>query len=228
MWRNGRMGPAGLLLGSLAWKPQLLLIAGVALLVRPNWRLLSGVLASVFIHASLFTAVVGTQGWMAYAAVLSEISKGETVLFSEWRLQSLRGALALVFPSGPVLWVGLAAATSVVVAGCWWLGRVKDDRTAFAVAVIGGLLVSPHVYAYVGLLAFAALHLIGEEVLKRRRADSSDLWAYALYWSPIVIDTAQVTRLQPVCAAMLGWLAASIRSSVRSQRRTQVSPESPT
>ena len=205
-WRAERWGMAGLCLGLMAWKPQLLLIGLVAAVVQPRVRLLGGVLAGAGIHAVVFTLVAGPSGWGGWARVLRLLAANEQVFQNRWQFQSLKGSLALWVPRGELYWWTLAAATLVVLLACWRIGRTSDHRVTFAATVLGGLLISPHVYTYDVLLASAGLYAIGQQALQRPSLARSDRAAYTIYWAPLVAGSAQFTSVPPVCAAMVAWL----------------------
>lgn len=206
-WRVGHMFAAGLCLGSLAWKPQLLLIGAMAFAVRPSARLAAGGAAAVAVHAALFTAVAGPGAWWSYAKVLALVSDSPGVFSKVHQLQSLKGAVALVLPQGSlrivVLCVLIAAALAVTV----YIGRkARDQRVTFAAVVLCGILVSPHVYVYDALLAGAGLFLVAQAALERGWHRRSDVTAYALHWSPLLLPFVEVTRVQIVTLLMFLWL----------------------
>ena len=214
-WRDGRMFNAGLCLGSLAWKPQLLLFGIIAFAIRPGLPFAAGWAIALAIHAALFTLAGGSNAWSAYATVLARVSSSPEMQFGKtYQLQSLKGALDLMLPRGPAMFLLLGVLIAATLAVTIFIGRrSRDQRNVFAAVVVCGLLVSPHVYVYDMLLGSAALFLIGQAALDRGVHTRSDVAAYFLHWSPLLLPFVEVTRIQVGVVCALAWLAWKARET---------------
>ena len=214
-WRGRRMFNVGLCLASLAWKPPLLLFGVIAFAIRPSLPLALGGALALAVHAALFTIVGGLSAWPSYGTVLVRVSSSPEMMFAKtYQLYSLKGALELLLPRGPVMFTLLAVLIAVTLALAIFIGRrSRDQRYAFAAMVVCGLLVSPHVYVYDMLLASAALFLIGQAALEHGVRARSDVAAYLLLWSPLLLPLIEVTRIQVGVVCALAWLVWKARET---------------
>ena len=142
LWRAGREGLAGLALGLLLVKPQL----GFLLLLLPflhrSGRAIAGLAAAAAGLSVLSLAAFGPGGLAAWARFIAEVAVASTggATFRPWL--SLRGPLvALGLPAG--LQYGLLAALALALAVALALRR-RDLAADFSLAVVGALLVTPH------------------------------------------------------------------------------------
>ena len=135
--------------------------------------------------------------WGALERVLAAPQKFEPKV---WQMHSLRGALDLVVGHSHLslaLWVMCALAVL-------WLAhrviqRTDDRRLQFAVVVIAGLLVNPHLYVYDLVVLAVPLCGIASWLIDRgmHRADRPlALAAFAVFWAPLLAPFAAVTRVQ--------------------------------
>ena len=97
--RAGRPLAAGVLLGLLAYKPQLCAAAGLALLGAGRWRLLAGFALGA---GALCAATLPVVGWEAWQGLLDQAmqfcQRADRLMRYPGRMYNLRAALALPFP----------------------------------------------------------------------------------------------------------------------------------
>lgn len=146
---RGRAFGAGLAFGALVYKPQYALAIAVVFGLTRTWPVIMGALASAFAQLAIAWVYGGTALMRQYAA---------TVVSAPWQLGALQSrphqmqsllALARLLP-GPVLplvvYGGLVVVVLIVTYRVWT--RSTALRLRQSTLVLGGLLISPHVYVY--------------------------------------------------------------------------------
>lgn len=146
---------AGLWLGVLAVKPQLLLLPIAALLWQRRWRAVGGLAASCGLALVLSWAISGFGGLSAYVALISEAARwGDRFGIHPQALYTLRGlAHAWLRTDDPIQALPFWAAGICLVIGLLWYGwrpghyrQEPGPALQWAMLVIAALLVSPHAY----------------------------------------------------------------------------------
>jgi hypothetical protein len=170
---------AGVFLGLTAYKPQLALLAPLALLATGRWRALIAAGFSVLAVAALSLAVLGAEPWLAF---LNSVRATNEIILSQARAglalnMSAFGAVRLLGGPAALAWaaqIAAALAAVAVVLRVWW--TCDDARLRAAVVLVATPLMSPYVPDYdlavlipgTALLAIAAAHRGG--LLPRERA----------------------------------------------------------
>lgn len=188
---------AGLLLGSLAYKPQLFCMVPVALAAKGAWRALGFTCASAVLLVLLSAAEFGPQAWWLW---LDQVARGGDPAEAQWYGQTfLTGyslyvcaILAGMAPLAAMLLQG--AASLAAAAAAWWSHRrpcAEDAR--LAVLLIATVIATPHLQAYDMLLLGAASILLF--VKSREGIGIFDLALFAGAWAlpllrPSLIPTA--------------------------------------
>ncbi|WP_422375035.1 glycosyltransferase family 87 protein [Roseibium sp.] len=156
---------AGIALGLLTIKPQLGILAPIALIASLNWRTFLSASVTTLVFAGLSAAVLGLGVWQAFwlqAPVASAMMELGGV---EWgKMISVYGGLRLVGLSHMAamalqVLVGLAALV------CVWIAWRRSDRMAVRAPVLvgGALLVTPFALSYdLTLLVVPCAFLIRE------------------------------------------------------------------
>jgi glycosyl transferase family 87 len=146
---DNRYGRAGWWSGMLLFKPPLLAVPGLLLLIKKSWRGISalGLVVVGLGLVSYFT--VGSEGLRAYFAVSQRAMAGEAALsIQPERMHNLRG-LAYFFAAPAwrdYLWYALSlAAIAVVVLQCRRpLGLEAGAYSSWVNIFIGLILIAPH------------------------------------------------------------------------------------
>ena len=169
--RQGREVAAGLALGLVLIKPQLLIVPLLVLLYGRRWRTLAAFAALGGGLSLLVTPLLGGFGWVGrYLAILANVAGAGSTggLIQPGLMENLRGfftRLAIVYgPAGAgggrAAWVlpATALASLLVLAGlAWaWRGRAAFDPAAdpagwdarWAATLLAAVLVSPHSLPY--------------------------------------------------------------------------------
>jgi alpha-1,2-mannosyltransferase len=152
----GRPMAAGMLYGLIAFKPQLALCIGLAMLFSRQWRFVAGALGTL---AVLLTAGLGlgVGVWGEYLQWgLQSGSYAETPGYSLAKSHSLH-TLFLPHTEGPLGWAQRIASWLLVGLVVNWLRRLLSGGLAFGEGhgavqfsglVIATVLLSPHFYTY--------------------------------------------------------------------------------
>jgi len=205
--RRGRDGLAGIVLGCLLYKPQLVLVLALLLGLARRGRALFGLgaMGAVLVAVSLSMSVPAALAYVrlvrSFPTMLADPA------FPTWKMHSLYSFFVLLLPRHLAAAAGLAALASltVLVAVRSLQPPYRPDtlRRWFAVAIWGSVLVSPHVPLYdLSLLVLVALLLRGEQ---RDEA----LWrgGVAAVWAATIVS-------QPLAQALRTALGASLQLSV--------------
>lgn len=150
--RRQREVLAGVALAAVLYKPQLVITLAFALLIARRWRVLAGLVGGGVALVGISWLIVGTDGMRDYLA-LSTTMPGWIYLpgWRVWNMHSWQSFFVLLFPdplASHALTVLFSAATLGVVAVIWRPGSTVPLDLRFALALIGTVLVSPHVFAY--------------------------------------------------------------------------------
>ncbi len=205
-------GQAGLALGFLVMKPQLAVLAGVAMLARRDFCALA---VAVGVAVALAAAVTGLAGWRVWPAYLGDgLAASRLVLETRpadggifecfgtsvfWAVRELGGGLGAAYGVQALAAAGAAA----VVWHIWrvgWGGAVER----MAVTVCLSLVVSPFGYTY---------DMVGYEVAlaacAAKRGWRIDVLDALLFVAPAVC---------PVICAHTGWLLTPLAGAVAAAR----------
>jgi hypothetical protein len=153
---------AGLALGCLAYKPNLLVVPALVFLFAGEWRLLTGMLAGASVQIAASIAGVGWTVFAEYLHVLTTIAQHpEVVQIFPAESHSVAGQLRLWSAPAAVVRAGTLAGLTVAV---WLATRVwratADPRPRWAALVIAALVASPHLLTYDLLLLAVPLVLL--------------------------------------------------------------------
>lgn len=199
-WKAGCWLALGLL------KPQLIALPLLALVLWRSWRALASFSAILFILLAASFAKLGF--WIpAYLHFLAKFNRGaKEVSLYPAAMQNWRGLASALFGSRSAMAFGLQVALSVGSLGAVLLicrsgvsrkrlGTPEHLHARFAIVVLLGILVSPHLYFHdwiVGVPALAVLLLVATEwtrVNGRQWPGSALLWLVAC--SPFVAFALQ-------------------------------------
>jgi hypothetical protein len=223
-FRAGARSRSGVWLGMLTFKPQ---IAGLALALvarRRAWRSLS---VACVVAGALWASVLPLVGRAAVAdhlRLLAALAAGEASLgVHPERMFNLRGFFSVVAPApwSDVLW---AASSASVVLLLLWPPPGRDPgrrgtRRHWAAAVLGALLVSPHVNAHdLALVALAnGLILSAAGARTSVRAAASTLALSAVPTLAIVAGPASTWPSVVVVAMLVAAFGALLAADARAR-----------
>lgn len=185
---------AGLILGLGAYKPQLFMLVPVALLSRRRLAALAGMGVSGGAVLSLSVALVGTAGLRAYGAALSsDVYRNRIVLAMNWKMLSIPALFRGILPAS---FEGLARPIAVLLAlivAAWYYRALRraappTELPGLAAAQLLAIVVSPHAFAYDGLLLSVPVAFLVAQRVPRVRATLGIF--FALSWLMPSLDSA--------------------------------------
>ena len=168
--RRGRDAWAGVSLGFATIKPQGMLTLGVAAVLWRRPAALVSFAATSLLMAALATLALGPAIWGSYVSFLGTYTSSfDRLSVDPAVMWNLRGTLTLILGAGSaqvinaVSYAGLAAAV-IVTAFLWrrgWPRTLGRDVAAlrFALTIVVGLLLSPHLNPHDDVIAVLALAL---------------------------------------------------------------------
>jgi hypothetical protein len=207
--RADRPWLAGAALGMLAYKPTLLLLTPLALLVRRDWRMLAGAAVAATAQFALAAAYFGPGVLVDYgrAAAIAQRNRPFFEVSLEL-MHSLDSFFKLLVPSSRVALACYAIGSSAVAAVALRVWRSRAHlEPRFAVLLVASILVDPHVYSYELTVLVPALIFAMSEALSSRDRRLLAV-AYLVYVLPAFASITAATRIQLSVPAMgvLLWL----------------------
>jgi len=210
---------AGLALGSLIYKPTLVLVLPLAFIYARDYRVLAGASTAAVLQ------VAGTWLYFGHAAISGYVHNFRTVAEHLPRLEarpelmhSLKSFFSILLP-WPIVANTLYVASALVVATI----AVRAWRTAapltlrYAVVLLATVLVNPHVYNYELVVLVPALLCIGSWAIEQRATAVRFIpWLYLCFALPAFDGVTSVTRIQwsvPALAVLTVMVARAARPS---------------
>ena len=207
-FKHNRKFAAGLAVGCLAFKPQLGLVIGTALLIGREWRALGGALVTGLGQLGVAWLVAGSRGLESYAsALLTLVRNPALVQLYPSEVHSIRGFLQLLVPSPMLVAAGGMAGliVALILAGRKWQ-RDAVSGVSWAQVVILTILASPHLLSYDLVLLTCPLLLLADWCLGNDhdpRRSSVTLLLLPLYFAPFSSNLARLIPVQLSVPAMM-------------------------
>ena len=148
--RRNRHFLAGIVIGTMIFKPQLGVVLGIALVVAAEWRILAGAAVAGLAQIGLAWAVSSTFVMRQYVEVLWRLLRDPSLVqIYPTEVHSLRGFLQLLLPQSPLVdFVSLTATVALVaIAIRVWRSR-SDIGLRWGTMVLLTVLASPHLLTY--------------------------------------------------------------------------------
>jgi len=220
---RGRSFTAGVMVGTLAFKPQLAVVIGLVMVAAGEWRIVSGALVAAAAQLAAAWLVGGTDVMRQYLQVLWTLARNPSLVqIYPGEVHSLRGFVHLLVPSDAIA----SVVSLLALIGAVWVG-VSVWKSELPVPVKWGVLVlltvlaSPHLLTYdlvlltVPLLAFASWAITHREHALQPRISRLLLW---LYLAPFSSNLARVAPVQfsVVVMVLLAWSITAASSDSRS------------
>ena len=208
--RDGRPVLAGCCLGMVAFKPQLVIPAGIVWLASQHWRLLGGLTLGVALHLAVGLLVAGPSVTLEWFRTLIALAQDPNLVQGfPHEVHSLRGFWRLLGATPPGLSWLTAASIAAVIVGTVWIWRIRAaPEYHWAALVTATVLVSPHLLTYDLLLMTVPLILISAVSFGARAQSRGLKWlAGGIYLAPLISPTIaglvgiQISTL--LCAGLL-------------------------
>jgi hypothetical protein len=213
-WRRQQPLLAGVALGALVFKPQMLTLAVTAVILLRNWRLAWGVIGGIVLELAAMTMAAGVGVMRAYGHVLRSIADLPNAFEPKpQQIQSLRGFVWTVAGDGVVATaLTILLAIVVVLVAARAMSHPRVSQMKFEVALLAGMLLNPHAYVYDLVILVLPLAAIAGWWFAKTDADASDrvvaALAHAIFWLPLIAPALGMFRLQLTAPAMLALLWA--------------------
>ena len=226
---------AGIALGCLVYKPNLLVAPALTLLLVGEWRTLMGLVAGAMLESLAALTLAGRDVYAQYIGVLVTIAKHpELVQLYPAESHSIGGALRLWSAPPALVMASTAAAVVLAVLGCVSIWRsTTDHRPRWASLVLAALVSSPHLLTYDLVLLAVPIVLIADWVwdITGKRPDGAWIAMLALLylgaWPGTFLARLYGVQISTVGMVMGLWLLAQ-RSGANTGRgivtRSSISP----
>jgi Glycosyltransferase family 87 len=158
---------AGVLLGLLAFKPQMAIVIPFALLALGAWRVILVAALTVLALVALSVALFGLDSWRHYFDINAAYTVASVREFHDtfkYMLASVLAGARTFGLSNPVaLAVQGVVAVATIVLACWAVRRTNDPCRRAFVLVTAAPLITPYVFNYdlVGVAAMLVWMLFG-------------------------------------------------------------------
>ena len=156
---------AGLLLGLLAYKPQIWALIPLALLAARAWRPLVALTATVALLSLATLLLFGSDSWLAFFSAARGASTGAAALEMYERVRDHMTTLyaagkMLGLSDGPAMALQVGGAALAVCAVTWAFARYRLSSELTAILVAGMFLISPYTLNYDMLLLMPAAAML--------------------------------------------------------------------
>ncbi len=236
--RAGRERAAAVWLVVASLKPQVVVAIGAAVLGGRRWRVVGWGLAVLGVTVAAATLVMGVGIWPAYARFLGDyVGSFDVLSVRPTVMWNLRGTITMLV--GPERAAEGAAAINTValvvwVAGlvgiaAWWSRRTWEPASprfqlGFALTLVLGMLLSPHLNPHDGMLLIPA-GTLAYGVLRTER--SGPAFGVLLFAAPFLILVANPLSANEVWGTlvrvpvvimlvMVAWIAVALARTPRS------------
>jgi glycosyl transferase family 87 len=211
-FRRERWFLAGLSLSIAAYKPSLIAIPAVMLIIGACWRAVAGVIAGSALAGVLSVATVGFDGclrWIDTLRVFGLLATGDQASIRRIKYVDFNSFFSILFGAHGIARVCALVATGVVLlllARASW--KSSGDRRQLLAATLALMLVASfYVPVYDTIILATAAVLAAESNVDRKQFQ---LWLLALYLVPFVTqffaEFAHVQILTPLLAGFGLWL----------------------
>jgi alpha-1,2-mannosyltransferase len=206
---------AGVLLGLLAYKPQVWLLVPLALLAARAWRPVIAMGATVLLLALITLLLFGAGFWRDFLAAAAHASTGTAAMEMYQRVHThmttlLAAAKIVGFSDSSAMALQLAGAVLAVGAVIWVFARHRAGPERTAILVTGTFLVSPYTLNYDLLLLMPAAALLflnpaAKGHLPGERAIYLLLWLIPGFCMGLNAASVPVTPLIVLAFAAVAW-----------------------
>ncbi len=226
---------AGLVLGFLLFKPQLVITMAALWLIKRRWQALAGVsiVGGALALACFLFMPTASYDFANLSGKLHTLAHQGS--YPVWKQCSWYGFFTLAMhPQWPVLLRVLTALscllTFAVLLRAWrhpWDPNSESFKLQMAAVIVASLLISPHLYVYdLTILVLPGMLLAGHAV----RSGERSLWSSTLVWPvmlffalPVCLQVAQLTSVQPSVFLLLALLTVLVRLATGA-RQPQTAP----
>lgn len=234
--RRHRHFLAGIVVGTMIFKPQLGVALGIALVMAAEWRVVAGAAAAALAQIGLAWAVSSTSVMRQYVDVLWRLLRDPSLVqIYPTEVHSLRGFLQLLLPHSPfVSFVALTATIALLAIGVRVWRSGGDIGVRWGTLVLLTILASPHLLTYDLLLLTIPVLTFGEWAVNHqddRRHAAVRVCLLLLYLAPFSANLARLwpVQISVIAIGALTWLGVSLSRKAtghdQAQSESTVSPQ---
>jgi alpha-1,2-mannosyltransferase len=213
--KNGlrsRSAMAGLVLGLVAYKPNLLVVPAAIWLLSREWRALGGLIAGALAELAVDVAVAGPGPMREYVSSLVSLAAYPTaVQLYPWESHSIAGFLRLLTPAVPWAAAGLLGLTVAVALGYGVWRSTVDPRVQWAGLTLAAVAGSPHLLTYDLMLLAVPMLLVADVWLDAVDSTPRKWWWLigVLYFAAVpgaLVAKAVHLQLSTVAMVLVLWI----------------------
>jgi len=206
---------AGLVLSLCLFKPTLVALPAVMLLIGRRWRVINGLALGGMLLALASIATVGWDGcraWVGALALNAQVASGAGDAWHRAKYVDLAAFLHLLLgnhATAAAILMAVAAATALAVLGrAWWKAERVVSNELWAATLCFTLVVNGYAPIYDSVLAVAAVALLAatreQHPAKDREAFAA--WLLLLYMVPWLTQAfAEFLHLQLITLVLAGF-----------------------
>jgi hypothetical protein len=209
----------GVLIGLLAYKPQLGLLVPVALAAAGQWRCIGAALATVFLVALASSAAFGWHIWADWLAAMpafsAQFARESTEIL--YLMPTLTAALRMVGAAPSLVGPMQAALALAAAVWVWRACRRGSAPRALLVLVIGTFLAAPYAFVYdLPLLTGAVLLFIDHRLRAEQGFSTGEVaaLALALIFPAIMVHAGKALTVGAPCLVVLAAMLIAQPSKV--------------
>jgi len=231
--KSKRSFTAGMMFGLLLFKPQLVVIIGLVMLVKKQWRFVAGAGTTGLLYAGIMFALGPDVCWQYVQFCTGVTDYVHTSGYDLYKSHCLYGFIVLLAGGKATVAVKCATAlAAVLILGVLWqlLSRKFDpseDRFGqqFSGLVITSLLLSPHLFTYDLTILLLPMWLLTVDTLRKQMTQPSRQATMWLVVGLFVVSgfshiIAAVGGLQLTTLLMLG-LLITLRQTIRGEEKAE-------
>jgi alpha-1,2-mannosyltransferase len=221
---RGRRFLAGVMVGTMVFKPQLGIVVGLVMVVAGEWRIVAGAAVAAAAQLAAAWVIGGTEVMGQYLQVLWTLARNPSLVqIHPGEVHSVRGFVQLLVPAP----AAASAASLFALILAVWIG-VKTWRSGVPHAVKWGLLVlltvlaSPHLLTYDLILLTIPLLVLADWAVTEREHRLQPWIARLLVFLYLAPFSSNLVRLLPlqlsvvVMVLLVILVVAATRTGVRS------------
>lgn len=181
---------AGVLIGLLAYKPQLGLLFPLALIATGRWRTIAAAGLTVVAYAGLSTAWLGTEIWSVFLAntgVVRSVMENGNLPWAKMPSAFIFLAMLGVNHSVAYVFQGLVAVAAALITWLVWR-RCGASPLAGATLVAATLLLSPYTFDYEMAILAIPLALLAQDMVQRGAGTGERWLLLGLFASPALFS----------------------------------------
>jgi len=222
---------AGLVLSVCLFKPTLVALPALMLLVSRRWRVTSGLAAGGAGMALISLATVGLDGCRAWARTLAFSGHMVAGSADSWHLSKyvdMSAFFRLLLGSSPAVTASVLVLVGVAAMGvlgrAWWRKQNLAQNELWAATLCFTLVVSAYAPIYDAVLAVAAVALVAakREQWSEQDREAFGAWLLALYMVPWLTQAfAEFLHLQLITIVLAGFGGWALRLAYESTAKSE-------